>query len=310
MVKPTTPSSIYSFRGGESLVHCLLLDLNGSKEVIYVGTNDGCVNIWDLKISRTINSVKISNEPILAVLINGNHFITQEKGECIKFWDEEMKSVIKQLSYDYVGFCKIVSRGDYLVYPLSEGRFTVYNIKTEVSKVVGFKFNKKPGEVMCLFCLENDKVLVLYEGGFLALWDFDGVKLSECEIGDTPMCMDFCEATQEGVVGTSGLTLVKFKLDEGLDIANSAQLTNPGVSALAVHKSGRIFVAGCWDGSVKYFNMSTMQLLAVITSRPSPIQSLVFSHKTLSQWGPAVVFVAGPDQKVSLCNLYSKELSE
>lgn len=166
--------------------------------------------------------------------------------------------LLKEVQTDYYGFCKIIVFNDRIYCPFDNGGIRVY--QGEDTKVVmKCDVDRSRGEVMCMKFLKNCReLLVAYESGILTMWSFEGENPKiECEkeFNDTPMCLDVCDLTEEGILGSSGECLKKISVkNDNITEVRSTVLKNPGISCVSIRQDGKLLVAGCWDGRIRYIN--------------------------------------------------------
>ncbi|XP_014271162.1 guanine nucleotide-binding protein subunit beta-like protein 1 isoform X2 [Halyomorpha halys] len=309
------PEPLYSFRGNMKSVHCILPVINETNELLYVGTNSGQVHVWDLKLKREKIKHEVGNEACLCITFNNNIFITQQKGESIKFWKENIEGVWKLqkiLNHDYCGFCKMGLLDCFIILPSNGSSIALYDFVS--NKEIIQAANKKLGEIMCLKVINSIKcILVCYESGILSLWNMDWSCLYETKVTeDCPMAIDYCDLTCEGILGTNNNRLLKFKLcdNKKISIVGEMNITNPGVSSVAINEKGKLCVIGCWDGRLRYYTMKKLKLLAVLTHHSGSIDDIVFVNLNLSFCDSGLVIAGGKDTKVSLWNLYCEYMNE
>lgn len=171
--------------------------------------------------------------------------------------------------------------------------------------------DEKIGNIMVLkfqILLNEDYIFVMYESGLLVLWKRQFGKISHLKMtSDCPMALDF-DGDSRGIIGTSGNKLTEFYVTDSFNLTKGKDIpiTNPGVSCVQIRPDKLIFVAGCWDGRIRFFSMKTLKLLAVLDQHQGPIQDVIFSKKPVRSWKCNWLCAAGGlDKKITLWNLFS-----
>lgn len=307
------PDPLYIFKKNMAQICSLFLCPKGMFELLYVGTEQGFVHIWDLKTKRELKSVKVSDKACLGITQLTDYFVTQEKGFGLKYWRVVNLEWYfhKAVEVDYYGFCKILVRNERIYCPCDNGVIRVFQRDDDVS-IMKCNDDSNRGEVMCMKLLKDrHRLLVAYESGVLSLWVLDDNPkiVFEIKFNDTPMCLEVCEFTEEGILGTNGESLKKFAIkNDILSETCSSVLKNPGVSCVSIRKDGRLVVAGCWDGRIRYFSMKQLTLLAVLDYHyEGAIQCVLFSEKILPSYPEDILFAAGCDGRISLWDLYTSK---
>uniref|UniRef100_A0A1B6D3P9 Uncharacterized protein n=2 Tax=Clastoptera arizonana TaxID=38151 RepID=A0A1B6D3P9_9HEMI len=309
----TPPDPLYTIKSNMASIHSILLRIADNKELIYASTENGKVHIWNLKTCREINIINIGSQPCLSVNYFNSNFITQEKCGNIKIWSEVENScwilqVIVPLTY--VGFCKFCLGPDSIICPEENSAVTIRSLKGDILEKNSFDKTKNNGNIMFLKyenILSEDFIFILFESGTLKVWKRGSAEVSELKLtDDCPMALDF-DGQSRGIIGTSGSNLIEFYfIDKAkLSAGKSVPITNPGVSCVKIRPDKRIFIAGCWDGRLRFFSMKTLKLLAVLDQHQSCIQDVVFSISPVTSLKCKYLCVAGgQDKKITLWNLF------
>ncbi|XP_022197541.2 guanine nucleotide-binding protein subunit beta-like protein 1 [Nilaparvata lugens] len=116
MAKPP-PDPLFVFHEGMESVFCLLFVINDNNELIYAGTGDGKVYIWDLEDNRKLKTNKIGDNTCLQLHhIDQQLFVTQEKSGPSTVWQEDTTTMDWSKKHvipsSYVGFCRSVLTQD------------------------------------------------------------------------------------------------------------------------------------------------------------------------------------------------------
>lgn len=314
MSKPP-PEPLFTFRGTMSPIHCLIVVIKGDNEILYAGTSEGYVHVWDLKTKRQLTRHNVGNEACICILYNNFSFVTQQKADSIKFWIEENNSwkLVKVIRNEYCGFCNLSLLDDFIFLPDNDGRVIIYDFIK--NKEIHLEEKKTFGQLMCSKSIKSlGCILLVYETGDIQICNKKMEVLSSSKFSsDCPMAVDVCEATKEGVLGTSSETFFKFTIDEKLfsiEKVKEGNLTNAGIGCISINEEGTLCALGCWDGRIRYYSMKKLKLLAVLIHHTECIQCITFVNKELSFCGNGLVAAGGKDTRISLWNLYTSKTNK
>lgn len=264
--------------------------------------------------------IEIGPLPIVSLLNHDSSFITQEKGGEIALWKDDGLGWdrITSLNCDFKMFCKIIVFDEILVHPYS-------NCQVKLTKIDDVKSSKERvgvisesavdfGMAMCvkyigcvnklLMCFENSSVCTVntVNGEFEDVTKFNS---------DCPICFDYCDSSNFGIIGYSGSEIIKFTVDSAsykIKCLKGVELKNPGCSSISIRNDGLLFAIGSWDHSIKYFSSKSLKLLAVLIHHNSPVECLKFVPNILSENNESskesYLLAGGRDGRVSLWNLY------
>ncbi|RZF38389.1 hypothetical protein LSTR_LSTR006515 [Laodelphax striatellus] len=119
------PDPLFIFHEGMESVFCLLFVVNENDELIYAGTGDGKVHIWDLKDNRRLKTNQIGDNACLQLhQTREGLFVTQEKSGPTTLWLEDSSrhwTKTREIPSSYVGFCRsVLVNGKWLVLPCGD----------------------------------------------------------------------------------------------------------------------------------------------------------------------------------------------
>ncbi|KAK9502533.1 hypothetical protein O3M35_011300 [Rhynocoris fuscipes] len=317
---PQPPDPIYTFRKSMAQINSLFVTSDNNTELLFACTIQGFLHVWDLKTKREIKCLQICEKECLAIARLNNYFIIQERGVGLKYFgikDNLDWEIVRTVNCDYNGFCKIIVFNEDIFCPCDNGVIRIYQKNSDSILICQNedKVNKR-GEVMFMKFINYRKgLLVAYESGIVSFWTFNSnnVPRIDCErtFTDTPMCLDFCDITGEGVLGTSGEYLRKFRLDNDINECCSTIITNPGVSSVAIRNDGKLVATGCWDGKIRYFSMKHLKLLVVLDHhKEGAVQFLMFTEDILKSNCEGTLIAAGSDGRISIWDVYTKKKLE
>uniref|UniRef100_A0A8D8Q770 Guanine nucleotide-binding protein subunit beta-like protein 1 n=1 Tax=Cacopsylla melanoneura TaxID=428564 RepID=A0A8D8Q770_9HEMI len=116
------PAPIFTFKGFMSSVHCILVD----EDILFAGTQEGKVHLWNLKSFREVFTLSVSTQPILSLHkeIKKCNILIQDKELTVSIWNYNVEEgsnnvSLKQIhclkrSEPKLSFCKCVLFTSYL----------------------------------------------------------------------------------------------------------------------------------------------------------------------------------------------------
>lgn len=140
------------------------------------------------------------------------------------------------------------------------------------------------------------------------LWDVSHRRPFSCLKAhpEPVMCLDIDVCKQKGISGSSEKILQSWTLDnqQNLQMHDSVQMTNPGVSQLRIRADGKILATAGWDNNIRVFGWKKLKPLAVLQHHTDMVNTVAFSDH---QDPPQRLLAAGSkDQRISVWSIYSE----
>ncbi len=89
-----------------------------------------------------------------------------------------------------------------------------------------------------------------------------------------------------------------------LQMHDSVQMTNPGVSQLCIRADGKILATAGWDDNIRVFGGKKLKPLAVLQHHTDMVNSVAFSdHQDPTQ---RLLAAGSKDQRISVWSIYSQ----
>lgn len=144
------------------------------------------------------------------------------------------------------------------------------------------------------------KILIGYENGSIALWDFrqsDIVHRLKIH-ADAVMCLDYSPLQNKGFSGSAVEDLCSWKiLNDKINMDSSTKATNPGFNDTLIRKDGKLVVFAGWDGNIRIFGAKKFKPLAVLNYHKGSVHCLAFSEDNILACG-------SKDEQITLWDIY------
>lgn len=305
-VAPPPPEPKYVLQGAMGPVSCIEF---GSEDVLYAGTEDGWIHIWDLMINRMRTSFQVGNSACLAVKVAGDRIITQIKGKGFAIWTKSEKfTEFFRYHYSYIGFCRVELNWNqtFIYLPAENSEVKVFGLSdNKISSSIDGPV-EKVGDVMILkYAMYSGReiLFICYESGHIYLWDLTTVTLlNKVKLDNVPMAIDFDADVGKGVCGTESDAAVVFKIDDDFKFSIEKFLTlkNPGVSSIVIRPDKKVVVLGCWDGNIRVYAWKSGRILGVLSEHSETINALCYSSQVIPMWNSIILAAASKDKTISL----------
>lgn len=308
------PDPIYLFRSNMGSIHSILFEVTKDVELLYAGTADGNVHIWNLYTLRELSQINSGKESCLSLqnLDEGNLFVQHKCGliNAYKRTESHWKKY-KSIDIDFYHYCrfKTFSQNELLV-PLKESKVGIlctntFSMELELSPPNA----ENLGEVMAIKPFKHDNlVLVGYECGKLILWDVRQKKiLSNLVTEPCPMALDFDTTLMKGIVAGPSDQLQVFTLSKDHVFCDKTkiELKNPGTSVITIRSDAKIVAIGGWDNSVRIYSWKNLRPLAVLNQHRDTVQDIAYSSDIIKTYDKHVMATAAKDGYVALWSIYN-----
>lgn len=148
---------------------------------------------------------------------------------------------------------------------------------------------------------DGSKLLIGYEDGSIALWDYrqTGNAISRCKIHTDPvMCMTYDSVNCRGFSGSADEKIVSWDVQDGaINLKSSVTVTNPGFSDCLARQDGKLAAFSGWDSNIRLFSCKSLKPLAVLKCHKDSVYCLAFSDNMLLACG-------SKDEQISLWDIY------
>uniref|UniRef100_A0A2S2P8V9 Guanine nucleotide-binding protein subunit beta-like protein 1 n=1 Tax=Schizaphis graminum TaxID=13262 RepID=A0A2S2P8V9_SCHGA len=305
------PSPIFTLKCEKFTPYCLKFYLDG--EILYVGTLNGEILVWNLESNRLKNEIKAGTACImtLELLTKQNQLVSQNKVGEIKCWqiDGIELKLHHTLSTQIIGFCKLALYKTNML--LCKGEKSTMNCYSTDSydKITEFNPHQDDslGDLMAVKPI-GDYIFCGYEANIVVVWQEDHI-VNQCSFPELEclMALDVDHNVTKGICAGSSNVINTFDITEGnLSLNKSIKITNPGVNVLQLRPDDKIVAAACWDLTVRLFSWKTMKLLAVLDSHSSGVLSIAYSELSVTFWkAKYLLAVANKDNKITLWDVYN-----
>uniref|UniRef100_A0A8C1ZRA2 Guanine nucleotide binding protein (G protein), beta polypeptide 1-like n=1 Tax=Cyprinus carpio TaxID=7962 RepID=A0A8C1ZRA2_CYPCA len=277
------PDPLYILRGSGATVNSLHFCCGGDgPPFLYSGSGKGAIHLWNLTTRRAerILESHAGNSVIWLHTFKDSRsrFVSQGRDLRVCVWDlsEDRSTVTDSLLTGSVGFCQCslleTRPGAALLAHPTENMEEVSVVEVRSwTPVCTLKPDSKLGMLMCMKMWQADSGPVLcagYEDGSLVLWDVSHRRPFSCLKAhpEPVMCLDIDVCKQKGISGSSEKILQSWTLDnqQNLQMHDSVQMTNPGVSQLRIRADGKILATAGWDNNIRVFGLKKLKPLAVL----------------------------------------------
>ncbi|KAJ8415401.1 hypothetical protein AAFF_G00423810 [Aldrovandia affinis] len=290
--------------------------------LLFSGSAKGAVHVWNLT-TRRAERVLEGHEGASVIWLNTLHsrdtLISQARNMKVCTWDlsEGRCKMTGSFLTGSVGFCQcsLLER--------DPGRWLLAHPGTDMEEVklvdvpsgaavCSLKPNTKRGMLMCVKLWQPDSgqdplLLAGYEDGCVSLWDVSQRRVL-CERAAHPepvMCLDFDPARLRGVSGSSERAVSSWTLDgqQSLQLQESVQLVNPGVSQLRIREDRKILASAGWDHRIRLFGWKRLKPLAVLQYHADMVHCIAFSDHQDPRH--RVMAAGSKDERISIWSVYN-----
>ncbi|NP_001013526.1 guanine nucleotide-binding protein subunit beta-like protein 1 [Danio rerio] len=322
MARPP-PDPLYILRGSGASVNALHFCCDGDgPPLLYSGSGKGAVHVWNLSTRRAERVLEshAGNSVIWLNTFNNSRscLISQGRDMRVCVWDlsEGRSAVTDSLHTGSVGFCQCSLLGSrlgstLLAHPTQHMEEVSVVEMSSWTQVCSLKPDSNLGMLMSMKMWQADSGPVLcagYEDGSVVLWDVSHRRpFSLLKVHPEPvMSLDVDVCRQKGISGSSENILQSWRLDnqQSLQMHDSIQMTNPGVSQLRIRADGKILASAGWDNNIRVFGWKKLKPLAVLQHHTDMVNSVAFSdHQDPTQ---RLLAAGSKDQRISVWSIYSE----
>ncbi|XP_039188257.1 guanine nucleotide-binding protein subunit beta-like protein 1 isoform X2 [Crotalus tigris] len=323
------PDPVYVLRGIDSGINTLCFQCSNADPdfpILYSGSSNGLIHIWNLKTRRACSSLNgHGGKSVYCVKTlpnRRNGLLSQGRDQNICLWDlsEGRNVVTETLFTDNVGFCKcslseVTEKRSLLATPwkgLDEVHVLELPSKTPICTLKA-EADAKLGLPMSLRIWQpstgsHPHLLAGYEDGSVVLWDLSmGRMLSRITCHQEPvMSLDFDSEKAKGVSGSSEKKLCVWSPTrlENLELQQTYQLTNPGISEVTLRQDKKILATAGWDHRIRLFGWKKLKPLAVLDYHTSTVYCVAFSDH--NQPSERLMAAGSKDHRISVWSIYNQ----
>ncbi|XP_030647826.1 guanine nucleotide-binding protein subunit beta-like protein 1 [Chanos chanos] len=319
------PDPQYILRGSGAQINTLHFRCdNEGPPLLFSGSGNGAVHVWNLNTRRpekVLEGHSSSSIIWVSTLNSRETLISQGRDMRVCVWDlgEGRGDVTEAFVTGSVGFCQCslleTSPGRWLLaYPgeqMEEVRVAEF---PSLIPVCSLKPDSKAGMLMSVKIWQKDsggcpEIVAGYEDGSVVLWDVTQRRPVSClKVYSEPvMCLDFDSGRLKGASGSSEKVISSWTIDEkqNLQMHDSVELVNPGISQLRVRDDGKILASAGWDNNLRVFAWKKkLRPLAVLKHHTDMVLSVGFSdHHDPRQ---RLLAAGSKDQRISLWSIYNQ----
>lgn len=303
-----------------------------SKNILFTGSADGELRIWDTLQHRTISSswVHSAAHGIITIAAAGdeNRVISQGRDGTIKNWDigeggisRTPLATIKTNSYH---FCKLslINEARATIDPTEPSNYVaiagedlsvveIWDVNS-AEKLIKLSHDSTKSRGMCMavraFVPSESEgymnVVSGYEDGSMALWDMRNPSLpvTSVKFHSEPvlsLCVD--NSCGGGVSGSADEKIVMFTLDSSRGcclVKKEIVLERPGIAGTSIRPDGRIVATGGWDHRVRIYDYRRGNALAILKYHHATCNAVAFSSNS------KLMASSSEDATVALWELY------
>nr|XP_033809856.1 guanine nucleotide-binding protein subunit beta-like protein 1 [Geotrypetes seraphini]XP_033809857.1 guanine nucleotide-binding protein subunit beta-like protein 1 [Geotrypetes seraphini]XP_033809858.1 guanine nucleotide-binding protein subunit beta-like protein 1 [Geotrypetes seraphini]XP_033809859.1 guanine nucleotide-binding protein subunit beta-like protein 1 [Geotrypetes seraphini] len=306
-----------------AFLHFYSTDQDQSCPVLFSGSSNGLIHLWNLKTRRTgmiLDGHGGKSLCWLQTLYGRDTLLSQGRDLQICIWDlaEGRNTVTDSISMESVGFCKCSllknGHGNWLLAMPGQETSEIQVLDLPSKKLVCTlkpEANAKLGMPMCLKLwqpISGSCPLLLcgYEDGSVILWNTLETKaLCRHVCHQEPvMSLDFDSDKARGVSGSAEKVLSFWSLDEQqiLKVHKTHQLVNSGIAHVAIRPDKKILATAGWDHRVRLFGWKTLKPLAVLHYHTAAVHCVAFSHH--SEPSERLLAAGSKDHRISLWSIY------
>lgn len=329
----------YVFVKHSSQVSAVCFAFISNIDCLISGSIEGDVTLWDLNTFKELIQLnKVHTNRIIR--IQSGHpnsslsivFLSQGKDGLLNIFTQANRELefkiwrtIKISIISFCSFSSITLENYFLVAACDHSDPEIVNIFSPTQSCLIEKKKRtskgKYGLPMALKLFENYSMyflLIGHENGHMRLIKIiDNVDLlcqEVTEIGcftDMITAIDFDAILSKGICGSCDRKVVKFSLIKRpsgqieFKIKKEINITNPGLSFVAIRSDSKIVATGGWDKRIRVFGWKSLKTLAVIDFHKGKIESLALSSKPMSNNQEYYLAVASKDRTISLWSLYN-----
>ncbi|RVE68616.1 hypothetical protein OJAV_G00093570 [Oryzias javanicus] len=318
------PSPIYCLRGAGGPLNTLHFCCRGTDApLLFSGSAKGTIHMWNLNTRRPEETFEAhGGSSILWVrtLWSADSLISQGRDMQVCLWDLRGGSgqAVDSVFTGSFGFCQCSlietdqtkSLLAFATEQSDEIKIIEIPSKTTVCSLVP---ETKLGMVMCLKLWQPDSgpgplLLAGYEDGSLLLWNVtQRSELSQVKAHPEPvMCLTFDPQRLRGISGSAETKLSSWILDSqnNIQLQESVELVNPGVSQLCIRADGKLLASAGWDHRVRIFGWKKLRPLAVLQYHTDMVLSVAFSDPLDPR--QRLLAAGSKDQRISLWSIYNE----
>ncbi|XP_036383394.1 guanine nucleotide-binding protein subunit beta-like protein 1 [Megalops cyprinoides] len=318
------PAPQFTLRGSGAQVNTLhFCCKDPDPPLLFSGSSKGAVHIWNLttrRAERVLEGHGGASVIWLSTLNSRNTLISQGRDMQVCTWDLSggRCSVTDSFLTGSVGFCQCslleTQPGRWLLaHPAAAmEEVSIVDVPSK-TLVCSLKADANRGMLMCVKLWQPDSgqgplLLAGYEDGSLTLWDVSQRKpLSRLAAHPQPvMCFDFDPVKLRGISGSSERAVISWTLDgqQSLQLQDSVQLVNAGVSHLRIREDRKIVASAGWDHRIRLFGWKRLKPLAVLQHHTDMVLCVAFSdHRDPCR---RVMAAGSKDQRISLWSVYNE----
>lgn len=311
MSKRPPPDPVAVLRGHRASVTDLCF--HPLKNILFSGSTDGELRIWDTLQNRTTSSswVHSAAHGIISVVSSGdNRVISQGRDGTVKLWDvgeaglsRSPVSMIKTNSYH---FCKLsLLNAEIMPTEVSGSVVSASCVATagqdlsvvEIwdvnngEKIVTLPYHSTKSRGMCMavrafFCSGSNgyaNVLSGYEDGSMVLWDLRNPALPVISVkfhSEPVLSLSIDSLCGGGVSGSADDKVVMFRLDPSTGsclVRKEIVLERPGISGTSIRPDGKIFATAGWDHRLRVYDYRKGNALAILKYHHATCNAVTFS---------------------------------
>ncbi|KAL3647596.1 hypothetical protein CASFOL_008564 [Castilleja foliolosa] len=309
MSKRPPPDPVSILRGHRASITDVCF--HPSKYILFTGSADGELRVWDTLQHRTISSswVHSAAHGIISVVANDeNRVITQGRDGTIKYWDIEegglSRNPLATIKTNSYHFCKLSSlngthakiqesdvKGSNYVAIAGEDLSVVEIWDVNNAKKLMKLHDNTKSRGMCMavraFLPSESQgyanVVSGYEDGSMVLWDLrnPSLPLSCVKFHSEPVLSLYVdESCGGGISGSADEKIVMFTMDVSTGaclVRKEIVLERNGIAGISIRGDGKIFATAGWDHRVRVFDYRRGNALAVLKYHHGICNAVSFS---------------------------------
>ncbi|MFT7808392.1 guanine nucleotide-binding protein subunit beta-like protein 1 [Arapaima gigas] len=322
MARPP-PAPLFVLRGSEAPINTLHFSCREPDcALLFSGSSKGAIHVWNLHTRRTqrlLEGHRGSSIIWLNTLGSKETLISQARDMQVCIWDlsEGRSDVTHSIVTGSVGFCQasvmeMQPQRWLLAHPGEDmEEVKVVELPSGIP-VCSLKPSTKLGMLMCVKLWQpnggcSPKLLAGYEDGSLALWDVSQRQTLSCLTAhpEPLLCLDFDPVGLRGVSGSTERAIRSWVLDgqQNLQLRDTVELVNPGLSQLCLRADCRILASAGWDHRIRLFGWRKLKPLAVLQYHTDTALCVTFSDHEDPHLG--LMAAGSKDQRISIWSVYN-----